>query len=286
MALVHSASALREQVSRWHDAGDRVAFVPTMGNLHAGHLALVDCARQHADRVVASVFVNPTQFGPDEDFDRYPRTLAADHQALAGQGCDLLFAPDAATMYPFGVETAVRIEVSGLREVLEGAHRPGHFDGVATVVARLLGMVQPDVAVFGRKDYQQWRLIERMCRDLAMSVQIIAAPIVRAADGLALSSRNQYLDARQRQQAPQLHATLVAAADEVRAGRPLDAVEARAAARLAEAGFVLDYVAVRDAVSLQSPEEGQRQGLVVLAAARLGNTRLIDNIEIGAAQAL
>src|SRR5690348_6183789 len=184
---------LRERIRGWKREGLRVGFVPTMGNLHAGHFSLVRLARMHADRVVASVFVNPTQFGPGEDFDRYPRTPGADADGLSAAGCDVLWLPSVATMYPYGPQATVRVSVPGVTEVLEGAHRPGHFDGVATVVARLFNQVQPHVAVFGQKDYQQLAVIRYMVRDLAFPVALLAGETQRESDGLAMSSRNQYL---------------------------------------------------------------------------------------------
>lgn len=280
MQTVQDAQALRAAILGWHDKGRTVAFVPTMGNLHAGHFSLVRLARERADRVVASVFVNPTQFGPNEDYTRYPRTLAQDQAGLAEHGCDLLFAPEVATIYPFGAEHGVNVHVPQITEVLEGAHRPGHFDGVATVVAKLFNLVQPDLAVFGQKDYQQLKVIERMVRDLALPVKILGAPIQRAEDGLALSSRNQYLSAHERELAPQIHQTLLLMQELIGAGHACHAVELAATARLARAGFVPDYAAIRRADDLGEPEEHARQGLVALIAARLGTTRLIDNLPL------
>src|SRR5690349_6434679 len=213
MQTVQDAPALRAAVRGWRSKGQTVGFVPTMGNLHAGHQSLVRLARGHADQVVASVFVNPTQFGPDEDFAHYPRTPDADACGLRASGCDLLWLPSVDTMYPFGIEAAVRVRVPGVTEVLEGAHRPGHFDGVATVVARLFNQVEPDVAVFGRKDYQQLAVIRHMAADLAFAVEIAAGDTVREPDGLALSSRNQYLSADERAVAPVLQRTLQALRD-------------------------------------------------------------------------
>ncbi|MGB8634160.1 MAG: pantoate--beta-alanine ligase [Rhodanobacteraceae bacterium] len=274
------AASVRASVRNWHQQGHSVAFVPTMGNLHAGHYSLLELARSRCDRVVASVFVNPAQFGPDEDFERYPRSMDADRSGLAEHGCDLLFAPEVETLYPHGVEGSVRVHLPGLTGILEGAHRPGHFDGVTTVVCKLLSMVQPDVAVFGRKDYQQWRVVERMCVDLGLPVTILAAPIVRDPDGLALSSRNQYLDAAQREVAPRLQQSLQQAAVLIGQGHDLAAIEQATVTRLQHAGFAVDYVAIRNAGDLHAPDAGQRTGLVILAAAHLGKTRLIDNLEI------
>ncbi len=277
MRTLTTVAELRELVSAWKRDGQRVGFVPTMGNLHAGHLALIDLAKQHADRIVASVFVNPTQFGPNEDFARYPRTLDADAEGLAAHGCDLLFAPTVAGMYPEGADNAVQIRVPGITTILDGAHRPGHFDGVATVVARLFNMVQPDVAVFGQKDYQQLQVIRYLVRDLAFPIELIAAPTARAVDGLALSSRNQYLSPSERAIAPEIHRTLLAMRDAVRAGQRLVGVEADAIRHLAANGFVVDYAALHR-VDLDKPVVDQRNGLVALIAARLGKTRLIDNL--------
>lgn len=277
MLALASAAQLRTQVAQWHREGRRVGFVPTMGNLHAGHHSLLAIAREHADIVIASVFVNPTQFGPNEDFGRYPRTLEADAAGLEDSGCDALFAPSVDEMYPYGAGREVMVRVPGITTVLDGAHRPGHFDGVATVVARLFNMVQPDVAVFGQKDYQQLQVIRYLVRDLAFPIQIVAAPTARAEDGLALSSRNQYLSAAERQVAPVIHATLQAMRTDVKAGRPLPEVEAAAARRLSDAGFAVDYAAIHRA-DLSPPGDGERDGLVALIAAKLGKTRLIDNL--------
>jgi pantoate--beta-alanine ligase len=249
-----------------------------MGNLHAGHHSLVKLVRARADRVVASVFVNPTQFGPSEDFDRYPRTLVQDQAGLAEQGCDLLFAPEVATMYPFGAQQSVSLHVPQITDTLEGASRPGHFDGVATVVCKLFNLVQPDFAVFGQKDFQQLKVIERMVRDLSLSVKVMAAPTLRAEDGLALSSRNQYLSAEERTLAPQVHATLLQMRELMSKGHAWRVIEQAAASKLERAGFVPDYAVIRRAEDLGEPGEGEREGLVALIAARLGSTRLIDNL--------
>jgi pantoate--beta-alanine ligase len=270
-------AALRAHIGEWKRSGLRVGFVPTMGNLHAGHHSLVALARQHADRVVASVFVNPTQFGPNEDFARYPRTPETDAAGLQDAGCDLLWLPSVETMYPFGPEATVQVRVPGVTGTLEGAHRPGHFDGVATVVARLFNQVQPDIAVFGRKDYQQLAVIRYLARDLAFPIEIIAGETLREADGLAMSSRNQYLSAGERQVAPTIHRTLQGMAAAIRAGRPRMQVEAQAAADLVGAGFTVDYSVVRRP-DLAEPQDGEPGPRVALVAARLGRTRLIDNI--------
>ena len=278
MRIVGDLSELRAQVAEWKRSGQRIGFVPTMGNLHAGHFSLVLGAREHAARVVASVFVNPTQFGPNEDFDRYPRTPDADAIGLQAAGCDLLWMPSVATMYPHGPEATVQVRVPVVTEVLEGAHRPGHFDGVATVVARLFNQVQPDVAVFGRKDYQQLAVIRYLVGDLAIPVDVIGADTMREGDGLAMSSRNQYLTAEQRPVAAHLHRALESLRSAVTRGERLADAETGARASLEHAGFCVDYVAIRRR-DLTPPPPDAIGPLVVLAAARLGSTRLIDNIE-------
>lgn len=278
MRTVGDLRALRACIRAWKQEGHRVGFVPTMGNLHAGHFSLVDLARRQADRVVASVFVNPTQFGPNEDFARYPRTLAEDSVGLVEHNCDLLFAPSVEVMYPFGPEQAVRIHVPAVGDTLEGAHRPGHFDGVATVVAKLFAMVEPDVAVFGQKDWQQLLVVRRLARELTFPLEIVAGPTVRDDDGLALSSRNRYLGAHQRARAPELHATLEWMRESFVDGHVLAAIEGAAVRRLERAGFNPDYAVVRRAEDLGVPGEGERSGLLALAAAKLGDTRLIDNL--------
>ncbi len=271
---------LRARVAEWKRAGLRVGLVPTMGNLHAGHQSLVKLARGNADRVVASVSVNPTQFGPNEDFSRYPRTPEADAAGLDAAGADLMWLPSVETMYPHGPDATVRIRVPGVTEVLEGAHRPGHLDGVATVVARLFNQVQPDVAVFGRKDYQQLAVIHYLTRDLAFPVELVAAPTLREADGLAMSPRNQYLSEAERPVAAEIQRCLQVMRDNCKSGRPRTQVEAEAAQRLDAAGFEVDYAVVRRP-DLSEPEPAVREpgARVVLIAARLGRTRLIDNLE-------
>ena len=274
---VSELPALRARIAAWKREGLRVGLVPTMGNLHAGHFSLVQLAREHADRVVASVFVNPTQFGPNEDFDRYPRTPEADAAGLEAAGCDLVWMPSVEQMYPFGADQAVRMRVPGITDVLDGAHRPGHFDGVVTVVSRLFNQVQPDVAAFGRKDYQQLAVICYLVRDLAFPVELLPADIVREPDGLAMSSRNQYLSAEERRAAPTIHRTLLAMRDAARAGMARAGVEAQARAALGAAGFLVDYAVLRD-IHLAEPDDGSG-ARVALVAARLGSTRLIDNLE-------
>jgi pantoate--beta-alanine ligase len=271
-------AALRAQVRQWRREGASVGFVPTMGNLHAGHHALIALARKHADRVVASIFVNPTQFGPNEDYARYPRTPDSDIQGLAETGCDTLFLPSVEQMYPFGTMGCVQMHVPGITDILCGAHRPGHFNGVAQVVARLFNMVQPDLAVFGRKDYQQLQVVRYMTREMSFPVEILPAPTLREADGLAMSSRNQYLDAAQRQTAVRVYEALCFMRAAARQGLPIAGIEDEAQQRLEAAGFVVDYAQVRRS-DLNRPKAANEPGLVALVAARLGRTRLIDNLE-------
>ncbi len=270
--------ALRARVRDWKRDGLRVGFVPTMGNLHAGHYSLVALVRRHVDRVVSSVFVNPTQFGPSEDFTRYPRTPDADTAGLAAAGCDVLWLPTVESMYPFGVELASRVHVPGVSGVLEGECRPGHFDGVCTVVSRLFHQVQPDVAAFGRKDYQQLAVIRQLVADLQFPIEILGGPIVREDDGLAMSSRNQYLSAPDRPRAAVIHRVLGAMRDAHLAGAARATVEADAASALTAAGFGVDYAVLRRA-DLSEPADGEAGPRVALVAARLGTTRLIDNLE-------
>jgi pantoate--beta-alanine ligase len=278
MITVPGIAELRETVRSWRSAGARIGFVPTMGSLHDGHMSLLEAARQHADRVVASVFVNPLQFGPGEDYERYPRTPTDDQQLLEQAGCDLLFLPGVNEIYPEAGGSATRVSVESLSGILCGRIRPGHFDGVATVVAKLFGIVQPDVAVFGEKDYQQLAIIRRMTADLAIPVQIIGAPTVRAPDGLAMSSRNRYLSDAERALAPRIHATLRAVAGRIESGeRDYTALAAWGAAQLQAVEMTPDYFEIRDADTLLAPAAATRE-LVILTAARLGKARLIDNL--------
>ena len=279
MHIVEDLNGLRGQVRTWRAAGERIGCVPTMGNLHEGHLTLVREARRLAPRVVATIFVNPLQFGPTEDLAAYPRTPEQDQAGLAAAGCDLLFAPTVATMYPAGQQTQTRVEVPGVSDILCGASRPGHFIGVATVVCKLFNMVQPDLALFGEKDFQQLLIIRRMAADLAMPVEVIGVPTVREPDGLAMSSRNGYLTSGERAQAPALYRALSVAARALAAGLPVPQVETEAAAALAVAGLRPDYVSVRRAADLGDPTAADRE-LVVLAAAYLGRARLIDNLRV------
>jgi len=251
-----------------------------MGNLHAGHLSLVELAREHAERVVVSIFVNPTQFGEGEDFDDYPRTLELDKRKLKASGADLIFAPDVETMYPFGLEYATRVSVPHLTANFCGASRPGHFDGVTTVVARLFALVQPDAAIFGQKDYQQQLVIRHMTEDLNLPIKIVTGATVREDDGLAMSSRNSYLSKEERATAPELYATLSHVGKELQNGRRnFPDLEAEAEKRLTASGFDVDYFAIRRAINLEIPDR-DCDDLVVLAAARLGKARLIDNIVV------
>ena len=280
--IVRTVSEMREKVRAWKASGERVALVPTMGALHDGHLSLIRLAQSHAERVIATIFVNPKQFAPHEDFDAYPRGEAADVEKLAGVGCDLLFAPGGAEMYAPGFATA--ISVSGVSEPLEGAARPQFFGGVATVVAKLFIQSQADVAVFGEKDYQQLQVVRRMARDLDIPIEIVGAPTARAEDGLALSSRNAYLSAEERAAAVALPTAMKAAAAEVAAGGRVDSAEARAIAVLEAAGFrQVDYVEVRDAADLSRLGPGAigEAPARILIAAWLGKTRLIDNMAVG-----
>jgi pantoate--beta-alanine ligase len=276
--IIREADALKHEIARLRADGGTIAFVPTMGALHAGHMALVAEARGRADHVVASIFVNPTQFGPNEDLSTYPRREAADAAMLEQAGCSILWAPDAATMYPAGFST--NIHVAGVSEGLCGASRPGHFDGVATVVARLFGQVRPDVALFGEKDYQQLAVIRRMVLDLVLPVDIVGVPTQRDADGLALSSRNLYLSDDERAAARALPRALGDAAQAIGDGVPVDESIERARSRLDAAGFdPIDYVEFRDVDTLSPLAAPDRPGRL-LAAAWLGKTRLIDNLPV------
>ncbi len=277
LPVARTVHDLRAQVSLWRGAGETVALVPTMGALHEGHLSLVRLGLEKADRVVASIFVNPTQFAPHEDFAAYPRGEDRDAALLAEAGCDLLYAPHAGEIYPQGFSTTVT--VAGVSEPLDGHARPHHFAGVATVVAKLLLQALPDIGVFGEKDYQQLQVIRRLVRDLDLTTEIVGSPTARAADGLALSSRNAYLTEAERAVAPRLHQLLSEAAEALRAGTLIAEVEARGLAGLQAAGFSpIDYFEARNADDLSAPTPGAP--LRLLAAARLGKTRLIDNVAV------
>jgi pantoate--beta-alanine ligase len=274
MDVIHSAAALRERLQRVPNN----VFVPTMGNLHEGHIQLINIAKPRAACTVVSIFVNRLQFGPREDFDRYPRTLKADAARLEAAGVDVVFAPDEKEIYP-EPQTFV-VEPSDLQYVLEGAHRPGHFRGVATVVLKLFNLVMPHSAIFGKKDYQQYLVLRDMVRQFALPIEIIPAETVRAPDGLALSSRNMYLSTEERREAPRLHRVLSAVCEELKGGaRDFQRMDQQAMAELARQGWQPDYVAVRRQADLHPPTELDRD-LVVLGAARLGRTRLIDNVEL------
>jgi pantoate--beta-alanine ligase len=278
MDICHTAAELSERLARFR----QVAFVPTMGNLHRGHLSLMQIARERGDGVVTSIFVNRLQFGPNEDFDRYPRTLEADRKGLEDAGVDVLFAPDEQEMYP--TPQVYRVQPPPLASELEGAFRPGFFEGVCTVVLKLFNAVQPDIAVFGKKDRQQLKIVRGMVQQFNMPIQIVAAETVRADDGLALSSRNGYLSESERREAPRLYRTLRWIADEIAAGRTDYAnLEVAGRADLARHGWNVDYVAVRHGLGLRIPHpEGYDHPnlLIVLGAAKLGSTRLIDNVDV------
>jgi len=280
MQTISTIAALRATLGQWRREGLSISLVPTMGNLHEGHLALVHKARQLGDRTVVSLFVNPIQFVAGEDYETYPRTLGEDSRRLGELGPDVLFAPSVQEMYPAGLQGHTRVEVPGLGDILCGEFRPGHFTGVATVVAKLLNAVQPDLAVFGEKDYQQLLVIRRLVRDLCLPVEIHALATVREADGLALSSRNGYLSARERRVAPVLYRSLQHAARRLGRGEGnLEAVERAGLQELREAGLRPDYFSIRRGADLSQPE-GAEDGLVILAAAWLGKARLIDNIAL------
>ncbi len=279
MDVIQQLSELRKTVAGWRSANQRVALVPTMGNLHAGHLSLVREASKQADRVVVSIFVNPMQFGPNEDFAAYPRTLEQDCEVLRPLDVAVVFAPPVEVVYPGRVSEQTRVEVPGISDILCGASRPGHFTGVATVVCKLFNMVQPDLAVFGEKDYQQLLVIRRMTQDLCLPVEIKGMPTQRDSDGLAMSSRNGYLSAAERAQAPALRRCLLAAAELLKVGGEPAKVESSCCESLEKAGFEIDYFSVRRADDLQ-PVGAEDMRLVVLAAAFLGKTRLIDNLAV------
>jgi pantoate--beta-alanine ligase len=282
LEIVRTVADLRAKVRGWRRDGDRIGLVPTMGALHEGHLSLVRMGKAQAERVVATVFVNPTQFAPTEDLDRYPRQEALDAELLKGAGCDLLFAPSPGEVYPDGFATAVT--VSGVSAELEGAARPQMFGGVAVVVAKLFNMAQPDVALFGEKDYQQLLVIRRMARDLDFPIEILGGPTVREDDGLAMSSRNAYLTPAQRRVAASLNRILTGAGRRARGGEAIAAVEGWAAEALRAEGFdAVDYVAIRSAEDLSAfprPALELHDNARILAAARLGSTRLIDNMAV------
>ncbi|MEX0386575.1 pantoate--beta-alanine ligase [Spiribacter onubensis] len=280
MWTITDIAALRETVAQWRRQGERIGFVPTMGNLHGGHLALVDEARRQSDRVVVSIFVNPTQFGPGEDFENYPRTWTADCEALRRHDTDVVFAPAVEAVYPDGPSLRTRVEVPELTDILCGASRPGHFTGVATVVTKLLNLVQPDLAVFGLKDYQQLLVIRRLVEDLSLPVEIVGGAIARESDGLAMSSRNAYLEPTERERAPVLYRTLRDLAARMEAGEDdFEGLLADGWERIREAGMTPDYLEIRRAADLAPAGPGDRE-LVIPVAAYLGRARLIDNVRV------
>lgn len=280
MQTISTIEGLREIRREWQLAGKRIGFVPTMGNLHAGHLSLVQEAKQHTDIVVVSIFVNPLQFGADEDLDNYPRTLEADSEHLRSLGVDVLFTPTVEAIYPRGLEQQTFVEVPGISYMICGASRPGHFRGVATIVSKLFNMVQPNSAFFGEKDYQQVQVIKAMVTDLSMNLSVHAVPTMRHEDGLAMSSRNGYLTADERQIAPLIYQTITRIRESIESGRrdfnQLINTENNV---LSQAGFKPDYIEIRDAFTLQ-PASYEGKELVILIAAFLGKTRLIDNIQV------
>ncbi|TVP14358.1 pantoate--beta-alanine ligase [Shewanella sp. KCT] len=277
MYTTQDIAAIRAQVRQWKQAGETVAFVPTMGNLHQGHITLVTEALKRADHVVVSIFVNPMQFGQNEDLDAYPRTLAADQAALEAAGAELLFTPTPAIIYPKGMDKQTFVEVPGLSEELCGASRPGHFRGVTTIVCKLFNIVQPDVALFGKKDFQQLMVIKAMVEDLSLPIEIIGVDTIRESSGLAMSSRNGYLSEAQKQQAAQLKRTLDEMAEAIAQGQAIPNVVQHAQEQLHQAGFKPDYLSVRNAADLREVQDDDKQ-LVILAAAFMGSTRLIDNL--------
>jgi len=277
--VVKTVKALREVLGEWRKRKADIALVPTMGALHTGHISLVQLAKKSAKKVVVSIFVNPTQFGPNEDFSRYPRTIEADLDKLAEAGADLVFMPDAKEIYPEGFATMLK--PAGPAAVgLDDKFRPGHFDGVATVVAKLFTSVMPDIAIFGEKDYQQLQVIKTMARDLHLPVKVVGAPIIREKDGLALSSRNVYLSPQERAAAPVLHQVLKESAKAIAGGGDPEAVLSRGRSKILSAGFKLDYLEARDAATLAKPDPQRKRKLRLLVAAKIGKTRLIDNIAV------
>jgi len=277
--VIRTLPALGRILAQWRRRRDTTALVPTMGALHAGHLALVRLAQRRADRVIVSIFVNPTQFAPHEDLATYPRTFAADVAALAALKADLVWTPTVETMYPPGFATRI-VPEGPAKAGLEDASRPHFFTGVATVVAKLLIQCGPDIAVFGEKDYQQLKVVTQLARDLGLKTRIVGAPIVREADGLALSSRNLYLSPRERAAAPTLHRVLAACAKKIAAGKPIDSVLSEGRAAIAQVGFVLDYLEARHAGTLAPVASSKEGPLRLLVAARIGKTRLIDNVGV------
>jgi pantoate--beta-alanine ligase len=278
MQIIARPGELRDRVNQWRRDGERIAFVPTMGNLHAGHGSLVQEARRRAQRVVVSVFVNPLQFGPNEDYSAYPRTPDEDRRLLESLAVDLLFVPEVADMYPHGQAATSLVQVPEIDSILCGAFRPGHFTGVATIVTKLLNLVQPDIAVFGEKDFQQLMIIRRAVGDLCMPIEIIGVETTRESDGLAMSSRNRYLSTEDRAISPTIYRELDGTRRKIEAGsRNFEALERAGFEALKKAGFRTDYFSIRDAANLAAPSP-QSSEVVILTAARIGRARLIDNV--------
>lgn len=279
MKTVNEIGALRQQISEWRLQGLKIAFVPTMGNLHQGHISLVDEAHKHADKIVASIFVNPMQFGANEDIDKYPRTLEADQQKLEAAGTDLLFTPTPQIIYPKGLDKQSFVEVPNVSEGYCGESRPGHFRGVATVVCKLFNLVQPDVACFGLKDYQQVQVIQTMVEDLSMPIDIVPVPTVREESGLALSSRNGYLSDEEKKVAPALYQNIQWLAESIQTSTDFIGLARQAAKFIDNAGMKTDYIHICHARTLQPASEDDKE-LVILAAAHCGAARLIDNLQV------
>lgn len=282
MDILNSIEALRSTRRAWREAGLSVGFVPTMGNLHDGHLSLLSLARARCDRTICSIYVNPLQFDRAGDLDRYPRTLDEDIDSLKSLGADALFVPDDSMIYPRGMAHATTVDVPGITDILEGAHRSGHFVGVATVVCKLFNLVQPDVAVFGEKDFQQLLVVKRMAEDLNLPVEVVGAPTAREKSGLARSSRNGYLTEQERTHAALIYRELCSCADALRAGeRDIIGLERRHTRTLADAGFKPDYFTVRSTLDLETPHADEKpEDWVILVAAQLGKARLIDNLRV------
>ena len=280
MYQASSVGEIRQYAQHWRANGQSIAFIPTMGNLHQGHLSLMKKGQSLCDRTICSIFVNPMQFGPNEDFNHYPRTLERDIAQLEAIGCDLVYLPTASELYPDGLDHISQVIVTDLAERYEAAHRPGHFTGVATIVLKLFNIVKPNISVFGKKDYQQYQIIRKMVRDFDLDVEIIGQETTREASGLAISSRNQYLNRAQKSLAPLIQQTLKTTADAIKAGaRDFDALEQQATNRLNTAGFDTDYFSICHADTLKPAKQEDRK-LVILVTAKLGGTRLLDNIEI------
>ena len=279
MHQVQHIRELRAQIDEWKHQRLKIAFVPTMGNLHDGHLSLIDLARQQADKLVSSIFVNPMQFDQDDDLQNYPRSLEQDCKALMEHACDLVYLPDTQTLYPQGLDDITVVDVVSINQDFEGAFRPGHLQGVSTIVLKLFNLIQPDIAVFGKKDYQQWRMIEKMVRDLNLAIDIIAGETVREADGLAMSSRNRYLSPDERTRAAHLNQELTLIVEAVRNGMDdFHSLCEQARSRLEDDEFSVNYLDICHRETLDLARSGDP--MVVIAAARLGTTRLIDNMEI------